>query len=255
MHRIWPALAILVCGIARGAAPSYSAAAIVSTASYAPGTFAPNTLVSIFGSGLAMATHAVVASDLSGGFLPTNLAGAAVYLDDQPAPLLFVSEGQINFLIPGKQGNQPTAVRVVREGQSGPEVMIAITDATPALFVSNDYAIATHADNTLITPDKPASGGELIVIYATGLGKANPMPSFSEAPHALAQLVNLAALKVTVDGVTIDPARVLYAGLTPESFGLYQINAYLPETIGTDPELRVFIGDAASQAGLKLPAR
>ena len=73
------------------------------------------------------------ASDLSGGLLPTYLAGATVYLDDQPAPLLYASEGQINFLIPGRQGSQPTAVRVVREGQTGPEVMIAITEATPAL--------------------------------------------------------------------------------------------------------------------------
>ena len=47
------ALAVLFCGAARGAAPSYSAAGIVSTASYAPGPFASNTLITVFGAGLA----------------------------------------------------------------------------------------------------------------------------------------------------------------------------------------------------------
>ena len=62
--RIWLALAVLFCGAARGAAPAYSAAGIVSTASYAPGPFASNTLITIFGSGLARSPHGVTLADL-----------------------------------------------------------------------------------------------------------------------------------------------------------------------------------------------
>src|SRR5579872_3179338 len=47
VHRAWPALAVLLCSAARGQAPAYSAAGIVNTANYAPGPFAPNSVVSI----------------------------------------------------------------------------------------------------------------------------------------------------------------------------------------------------------------
>ena len=46
---MWLALAVLFCGAARGAAPSYSAAGIVSTASYAPAPFASNTPLGFIG--------------------------------------------------------------------------------------------------------------------------------------------------------------------------------------------------------------
>jgi uncharacterized protein (TIGR03437 family) len=46
-----------------------------------------------------------------------------------------------------------------------------------------------------------------------------------------------------------------YAGLTPQSAGLYQINLQLPDSGPTDPELRVSIGDQSSQAGVKLALR
>jgi uncharacterized protein (TIGR03437 family) len=254
--RMSPALAILFCGIASGAAPFYSAAGIVSTAGYAPAPFAPNSLVTIFGTDLAIATHLLGPADMVNGALPTEMVSTRVYLDDQPAPLLFVSAGQINFLIPGQQGNKPTPIRVVRAGQTGPEIFVTVTDAAPGLFVSEaGFAIATHADNCLIAPEKPAVGGELIVIYATGLGKTETMPNGGEVPPYISQLVNRAALKVMLNGVAVDPARVLYAGLTPTSVGLYQVNVILPENPGPDPELRLFVGDAGSQAGLKLPLR
>ena len=53
--RLRLALAILFGGIAWGAAPSYSAAKIVSTGSYAAGPFAPNSLITIFGEDLSRA--------------------------------------------------------------------------------------------------------------------------------------------------------------------------------------------------------
>jgi uncharacterized protein (TIGR03437 family) len=169
--------------------------------------------------------------------------------------LLFVSEGQVNFLLSGKITAGPVPVRVVREGQTGPEVFVPIADAQPALFVSGGAAIATHGDGSLITADKPSAPGELIVVYATGLGKLQTTPQPVEIPHYSSPLANPGALKVMVGGRAVDAGRVLYAGLTPGCAGLYQINFRLPDDSLPDPELRVFIGDAGSQAGLPLPLR
>jgi uncharacterized protein (TIGR03437 family) len=131
-----------------------------------------------------------------------------------------------------------------------------VTDAAPALFVSSPgFAIATHADGALITPEKPAAGGELIVIYAAGLGKTEASPAAGELLPYASPLLNRSAFKLTLNAVATDPARVLYCGITPYSVGLYQINLTLPDALPANPELVIFVGAAASQAGLKLPLR
>src|SRR3954470_16270180 len=82
--RIWLALAVLFCGAARGGAPSYSAAGIGSTASYPPGPFASNTLITIFGAGLARSAQGVTAADIVDNHLPNELNYTRVTIDDTP---------------------------------------------------------------------------------------------------------------------------------------------------------------------------
>ena len=48
---------------------------------------------------------------------------------------------------------------------------LELADVSPALFQSDpEFAIAARADGSLITPKAPASAGEIIILYATGLG-------------------------------------------------------------------------------------
>ena len=256
MRHIWLALAVLFCGTARGVVPSYSAIGIVTTGSYAAGPFAPNSLITIFGSGLARSAQTATAADIVDHKLPAELNSTRVYIDNGAAPLLYVSESQINLLIPAKQAFGAAAIWVMSEGQRGPEVTIQVVDAAPALFVAaSGYAIATHADNSLISPEQPAKPGEVIVIYAAGLGKTETLPAAGElAPYA-SPLVNRSGLRVTLNGTAVDPERILYGGLTPGSAGLYQVNVALPASVGVDPELRIFVADAGSPAGVKLALR
>lgn len=252
MSRIGPALAILLSGVAWGAAPSYSTAGIVSTGSYAPGPFAPNSLITIFGSGLAIGTRGVTAADIVGRTLPDELNSTRVLLDNFPVSLFYVSENQINLLIPAKQGLGKSELVVAREGQRGPIVTIEIAAAAPALFADAGYAIATHADNTLITSEKPATPGELIVLYAAGMGKTATTPGNGELVPWLSPLADLGAFHMTLDGAAVASGKIYYAGLTPQSAGLYQINFWVPDSAGTDPEILIAVGDRASQPGLRL---
>ena len=255
MSRLRLALAILYCGSAWGAAPSYSVTGIVSTGSYAAGPFAPNSLVTIFGDDLSTATRGLLPSDVVGNLLPTELNSTRVYIDFYPAPLFYVSEKQINLLIPGRQAFGKAELQVVRQGQRGPKVIVEVAAAAPALFINEGYAIATHADNSVLTADKPARSGELIVIYAAGLGKTQAMPENGELAPWPSRLPENAAFRVTVGGAAVDPARIVYAGLTPYSAGLYQVNLFLPDNLGADPEVRLLVGDAGSPAGVKLAVR
>lgn len=257
--RSWLALAVLCVGAARGAAPSYSAASIVNSSNYAPGPFAPGSIVSIFGSGLAESARGI-AVDASALKLPFELNNARVFVSDHPAALFYASDGQINFQIPTNLVAGPVTIRVAVDSNTifpGPEV--ALVDAAPALFLlppEGVYAIAQHADFTLITADSPAHAREIVVIYLTGLGRTAPNPATGEIPPLIAApMERLSDLKVSLDGVVMDPIQVKYAGQTPGYAGLYQINLALPDNVGTDPEIRVAVDGQSSPAGLKLPVR
>src|SRR5580698_9419514 len=69
---------------------------VVNSASYT-GPVEPASLISIFGSNLAAVTQPVAASVTP---LPTGVGGTSVSVNGIPAPLLFVSPGQINAQMP-----------------------------------------------------------------------------------------------------------------------------------------------------------
>jgi uncharacterized protein (TIGR03437 family) len=136
-------------------------------------------------------------------------------------------------------------------------VNIAIVAGAPALFPSaegNALAVDWNNGNALIATDRPAHAGDVIIVYATGLGAAGVMTS-GEVPSASMSINNIGSLKITLGGLTVNPSLIQYAGLTPGWAGLYQINLIVPGNVGTDPEISVAIGDQASPTGLKLSVR
>ena len=196
------------------------------------------------------------ASDIRNGMLPLELNYVRVYVQDQETPVLFVSEGQINFLMSSVQLPGQVRVRVMVEGVNGPEIVVTLVDAAPALFpMAGGYCIATSADGKLLTADAPAAANDTVVIYATGLGFTTPNPPVGAIPNAAAPMTALASLKIALNGVAMDAVRIKYAGLTPGSAGLYQINLLLPDGTGPDPEIQVTAGSLPAQTGLKVALR
>jgi uncharacterized protein (TIGR03437 family) len=246
-----------LCGAAWGANPYYEAAGIVNAANLAPGPFAPNTVLSIFGANLAWSTQAITAEDIRPGLLPTALNGVQVFVSDWPAPLFLVSESQINFLMPPNQVAGKVTVRVVRQSLSGPEVPLILKDAAPELFPmpsAPEYAIAQRwPDYSLDAPETPSLPGGIVILYATGLGRTQPYPGRpDEIPQFAGVIDGLKDFRVYLNGSPLDKSQVLYAGLCPGWAGLYQINLRLPGDTPPDPEIRLAIGEAASAPGLKL---
>src|SRR5260370_8912426 len=93
-------LVTLLLAAALQAAPSYSAASIVNAADNLAVPLAPNTLPTIYGTGLASGTKWLTAHDICGGLLPTVLTGAGgrSLVSGRLAHLFFVSPLQTNFL-------------------------------------------------------------------------------------------------------------------------------------------------------------
>ena len=246
------------------AAPAYTAASIANSATNEPGAIAPNTLVTIYGADLAYDTHAVSPQDLHDDTLPVNFAnvGVRVTVGRVPAFLYFVSPGQINILVPSSLRPGKVKVQVVRQGIAGPDVEVDLLDAAPGLFQAGGLVVACHPDGNPVTAEAPAAPGEIVVLYATGLGPTRvpvadgrlltpPLPAGIGA--AALTIQRLPELKVLLGGAELAHDRILYAGLTPGYAGLYQVNIRLPdELFGDNPEVRLAIGDHISPEGVHL---
>ena len=258
MFRTWAALAaVAFCGVARGQAPAYSTADIVNASDYSAGPFAPNSVLSIFGTNFAFTTAGLSQSNIVSGTLPFQLGDIGVYVDNTAVPLLYVSPGQINFLIPTNEIPGPVPLRVVRQGLTGPTIYISLVNAAPALFPSADgYALAQDYNTKYgaVTAAAPAQPGDLIILYATGLGGTTILPLTGEIPEYgdSIQPSSLSSFQVLLNGKALDPKTVPYAGLTPGFAGLYQVNFYLPGGCPPNPQIQLAVGSQVSAAGINL---
>lgn len=260
--RVWLALAILIAQVARAdlsgvsGAPSYSAAGIVQAAAQTAGALAPNAIATVYGTNLSFTTHALTSSDLDHGDLPLSLEGVTVYVNGIAANLFYVSPGQINFLVPYEITASTATIYVNRRGTAGPPVKVVIANAAPAFFQWNgNFAVAQHADGTLISAAAPAQGGEVIVLFAAGLGRTSPDLSSGYVVQRAATILYVSQLQVLLNGAVCPAASILYAGVTPGFAGLYQINLKLPDVLSANPEIRVSIGTQISPEAVQLPSR
>ena len=163
--------------------------------------------------------------------------------------LFFVSPGQINFLIPYELASTSGIVYVVRDSVAGPPATIPMADTAPGFFEWNgNFALAQHADGTLISASAPAQAGEIIVLYAVGLGHTSPEVPSGHVVSRATSIVYLSELQILLNGGPCPASSIYYAGLTPGFAGLYQINLKLPEVLPPDPLIQIVIGAQASPA-------
>jgi uncharacterized protein (TIGR03437 family) len=237
-------------------APIYSAASIVNAATQTAEILAPNTIASIYGTNLSWTTHAVTAGDLNGGTLPVSLDGVSVYVNGILSSLFFISPGQINFLIPYDLVSPSATIYVTRQGVSGPPATIPLATTAPAFFEWNgNFALATHADGSLVSSSAPAQASEIIVLYAVGLGRTLPDVSSGHIVSTATSILYLSELQILLNGEPCPSSSIYYAGLTPGYAGLYQINLMLPDVLPPDPSIQMVMGTQASPGAILLYAR
>jgi uncharacterized protein (TIGR03437 family) len=271
-------LALLVVGCALGAeklapqlaphvAPIYDAASVVNAADNQSGALAPNTLGTIYGANMAYSTAAIAPGNIVGGVLPIVLGASEteVFINHYPADLYYVSPIQINFLVPPNMTPGAAVVQVTIDGLAGPAIAVTLAAAAPGLFelpigtcqppafASLQCAVATEADGSVLTPALPAKPGDIVILYATGLGAVTPPAIYGQLPTAAAPLIAGANLSILLDGVALPASAIDYAGVAPGFAGLYQINMTLPTSTASNPEIRLQLGAAISIPGVHLP--
>ncbi len=214
--------------------------AFVNAASFTSAV-APGSLVTIFGEGLANETASAQVSPL-----PKDLAGTTVSISDTALPLVYVSPGQINALVPpGITG--PSLLRVTTaSGETTLKVEIAET--APAIFASG----LRRMNGAVIDAANPARPGETLVIYLTGLGRIDSdLPPGAAAPPA-PPLRAVGAVEVRIGDLALTPS---FAGLAAGLVGVGQVTVDLPASLPEGSHaLRVVAGGASSLA-VTLPVR
>jgi uncharacterized protein (TIGR03437 family) len=196
---------------------------LIASATDGVTAIAPGAVATIAGSGLSSCTTINQADSL-----PTILCGTSVTLNGQPAPLFYVSQSQINLLVPrGLAPGQDVRINVTRaDGESGtgtlPAERCGVT--APAVFLSTasgvTRAIVQKPDGSL-DAIKPGDAG---VLYGSGLGATDTALADIAATPRTGLIRTLAPVQVWVNGVA---QNTFFAGLTPGQFGLYQINFVL----------------------------
>jgi uncharacterized protein (TIGR03437 family) len=186
--------------------------------------------------------------------LPTQLGpqNTTITACGRAFPLYSVSPVQINAQIPLEcsAAGEVTAIVTVG-GQTGTQTFV-VAPAAPGLFTVNGSGagdgLIVHADNSLVSDAKPASAGEELVIYATGLGTT--IPSF--ATGSAANQINTTALPVSVT-IGGKAAKVTNAGLTQGWVGLYQVSAIMPSGLSGSQPVVITVGSGySSRAGVTM---
>jgi uncharacterized protein (TIGR03437 family) len=240
--------------------PTVTAGGVLNGASFAKGQpVSPGGLVSIFGTGLV--SNLAEADTIP---LSNKLGGVTVtFADLPPAPLLAVvpgvpgqSDDQINVQVPWEIGTGTGAVNVMVTNANGTSAPVAVDFAPsmPGIFTASAggqlYAIAVNSsDSSLVWPTglaanaHPATAGNVLIIYATGLGAVNHTPADGGLPSVLSSTI--ASPTVLFGGV---PATVLFSGLAPQFVGVNQLNVEVPAgvTAGSAVPLQIEVNSFTS---------
>jgi uncharacterized protein (TIGR03437 family) len=207
---------------------------------------APGAFLAIYGTNLAESTL-----DAQGPFSP-QLGDTQVFFNDRPGVLSHVDPGQVNVIVPYYVSVHTTIqIRIQRALTLSDPVAVDVADAQPSVLQDSGAAnvVAYPANQSApfqVSSSAPAGAGDVLVLYCLGLGK--PDQPFNDGQISPSNPLALTpGVTVTIGG---KDAPVQFAGLTPGSVGLYQINSVMPAGVpaGNAASLTITAGGQTSPA-------
>ncbi len=239
--------------------PVITALPVVTSAGNSANGTAPaqGGLISIYGTNLSKNTsdpydsRPLYTPGLTGWFgktLPTSYNGTSVTIGGRNAPIAYVSPTQINAQVPLELPAGPHPIVVTNTNGAGTAANVTIAATAPAVFTNPaapGSGIVVHQNFSLVTPQHPAKAGEVLILYATGLGQTTP-PLTTGTLLIYPPRSDTATASVAIGG---REAPVIYSLASPNAAGLYQVAVTMPAGVpaGTAPVvLRIGAAAAAS---------
>ncbi len=229
---------------------------VVNGANFAFGPVSPGTIISVFSAPApsASSTTATLSastanfSDLPNPLpVPTTLADIQVLVNGSPAPLFYVSPGQINLPFPT---TLPTSgvvdLQIVSRSTSRIYGLteVSLAAVSPALFTLSGSGIGQLAalnspDNSVNTASKALVRGQVITLFGTGEGPVSNGPP--DGLPATGPTPTADRPRIVIGGIDVDDSNVLYSGLAPGLAGVWQINVRVPQEVTAGSQIPVVV--------------
>ncbi len=185
--------------------------------------------------------------------LPREFLSARVRVNGVDAPFFFASPGQLNFQVPVELFPGGALIEVSRDGVAGNSISAPMFERSPGIFrlgiedygaivnaTQGNFPIPTALGRKFGLSTAPARPGDIITIFATGLGPVdNPVPTAEVTPDSpLARTTEPPFVNYSSSPFPL-LERPSFSGLTPRFVGLYQINVPVIESAATNPRTSV----------------
>jgi len=250
------------------APPTISTGGVVDAAGYQK-VVVPGSYVAIFGTNFSDGSASQFSLECPAGSCvypiayTADLGSQAYYVSvsfdvagaTYPGYPYFASPDQVNLVAPWELEGQTSAqVKVSLDSLYSSELYsnvatVPVANYAPAFFVSCGAACAQDTNYSLITTSNPAKRGNVIILYANGLGPVtNPQGDGVPAGNSITAPLSLTTTTpiVTIGGAQ---AQVQFSGLAPTFQALYQINVVVPQGSATgNVPISVQIGGVTSPA-------
>ena len=149
---------------------------------------APGGLITIYGTDFQTAGNkrAVGPGDIRNNQFPQILGCIGVQVNGQAIPITYAQFDQINAQLPAGVPTGSAQVRVIANPGSpnefdGDTGTVTIQNYAPAFFTFNGSSVAALsttyvpvADPSVVSTGHPAKPGDVVLLYATGLGPTSP---------------------------------------------------------------------------------
>jgi uncharacterized protein (TIGR03437 family) len=162
--------------------------------------------------------------------ITTSFSGATVKVGTIHAPVWYVSNVQINFLVPAAlaPGQYPIEVN---NGTTTFNSTVQLISAAPGIFQRDTNtppqgAVVDNATAAINDSTHPTSRGGVILIFATGPGKYQTQETDGAIPAGTNPTRSTPELYI--GGVLVPPSDISYSGQGGGNPGLWQINAKVP---------------------------
>jgi uncharacterized protein (TIGR03437 family) len=230
---------------------------VVNAASNAPFTafISPGEFLTLYGSGLAPSTASANVP------FPNTLNGVQVLINEVPAPIYFVSPGQISVIVPYVTSQAVAQIQVMNNNAPS-NVVTQFTGLTSVGVFTNTpvggtgIAAAERPDYSIVSEANPAQVGETVSLYMAGMGSVTNEPGDgAPAPSSpLADTTETPTIHLIDTAGNSPEATVTFSGLAPGFAGLYQINFTIPTGLVTgDTVLDLYSGVDSETAESILP--